>query len=532
MVRQVRKDIVEKYWREVADLVEKGMSVHKAVPTVLQKAGIESDDVYRRSFSRKLAKEGIGEQNKPIEQSDEYKEASQRLLKKSNFYIVTWAQAHSDIHSQFLDNIEAYSQKLGATIIVQAGRYKNPNSLSSSQAQKAKEKNKNIWHPRLQPYLHANRLHLSDKLQALCDVKVQPTAVLPLSGLNGFTADNSCILPHPKVQLQSLPILEGYNHKLMVSTGAVTLPEYTDTKAGKKGEFHHILGFVICELQDDGIFHIRQVQADDDGSFYDLFHHIKDGKVLGMEGEYNIVFGDSHGVNRCKLAHELAVEIANRVQAREIILHDIFDGESINHHEEKDPFRLLEKEESGADNLEYEIDRTIKFVNDLDFQLSGRLNVVASNHNDFLDRWLRNVDWRRASNKKMYLKLANLVASGDAPRGVFSALLESEIPNIRTFGYGESLRIKGWELGLHGDMGTNGSRGSIKQFKNLSTKTISGHTHTPAREDGSIVVGTLTKLRLGYNVGLSSWMQGIVLIYPNGKASNIHFIKGSYTTIK
>lgn len=129
----------------------------------------------------------------------------------------------------------------------------------------------------------------------------------------------------------------------------------------------------------------------------------------------------------------------------------------------------------------------------------------------------------------MYLELANVVASGKAEKGVFNYLIEkSGNKRIKTYAYGDSLRIKGWELALHGDYGANGSRGGINQFKNLSTKTITGHTHTPRREDGSIVVGTLTKLRLGYNSGLSSWMNGIVVIYPNGKASNINFINGRY----
>src|SRR5690606_38770251 len=107
------------------------------------------------------------------------------------------------------------------------------------------EKNKNTWDSCIHEYLYASKLELAPKLTVLANVKVQPTAVKPLSGLNGFTSDSSVILPHPKVQLESLPILDGYKHKLMLSTGAVTMPNYTDTKAGRKGEFHHQMGFVV-----------------------------------------------------------------------------------------------------------------------------------------------------------------------------------------------------------------------------------------------------------------------------------------------
>ena len=70
----------------------------------------------------------------------------------------------------------------------------------------------------------------------------------------------------------------GYPNKILLSTGACTVKNYTDSKSGKKGEFHHMLGFIIVELDGED-FHIRQVNADDNGNFYDLFSRVKDGKV-------------------------------------------------------------------------------------------------------------------------------------------------------------------------------------------------------------------------------------------------------------
>ena len=153
-----------------------------------------------------------------------------------------------------------------------------------------------------------------------------------------------------------------------------------------------------------------------------------------------------------------------------------------------------------------------------------------SNHNDFLDRFLKNSDWRKSTNRAKYLELANIVMQGHAPKGIIPYLLDANTENVTSIGYNDSYRVFGWELGLHGDFGNAGSRGSVIQFKNLNTKTITGHQHSPQREDGSIVAGTLTKLRLGYNKGLSSWMQGVVVMYPNGKCSHIHFINNRFTT--
>lgn len=505
-------------------------NITRSVKALCKEYDLSYSDQMRRSFSKKLQSIGVIESNS-IEESKEYHEATNRKIKKSKYYLVSWAQAQTEVHKPFLENMEAYAQHLGAEIAISAGRYKNPVSIERSARVVDSERNKNTWDSCIHEYLYASKLDLAPKLTVLANVKVQPTAVKPLSGLNGFTSDSSVILPHPKVQLESLPILDGYKHKLMLSTGAVTMPNYTDTKAGRKGEFHHQMGFVVVEIDKDNSFHVRQVQADDEGNFFDLFSEVRNGVVLEGKGDYSVVFGDLHIGSHCTESVSLACDIANRVEAKNVILHDVLDSKSINHHEEKNPFRLLEKEESGEDNLEEELEYTLLELKALTKRVkSATFHNIASNHNDFLDRWLRDVDWRKVRNKKMYLELANIVAKGKAPKGVFNYLVSDRIGNrVNTYAYGDSLRIKNWELALHGDYGANGSRGGINQFKNLSTKTITGHTHSPRREDGSIIVGTLTKLRIGYNTGLSSWMNGVVLIYPNGKATNIHFINNKYT---
>jgi hypothetical protein len=88
----------------------------------------------------------------------------------------------------------------------------------------------------------------------MSDVKIQPTATNPMSGLQGMSGINSCIFGSPKVQMEMIPVLEGNKPKMMVTTGAVTIMNYTDSKSGKKGEFHHTLGFVVVEISDKETF--------------------------------------------------------------------------------------------------------------------------------------------------------------------------------------------------------------------------------------------------------------------------------------
>lgn len=491
---------------------------------------------YNRSVERKYQYMVKGEtpeiKNIKLEESDEFKSALKRSYDpKKKRYIITWAQIETPLHSLFWQNLLAYADFLDAGIHVVAGRYKNPNSLESSNNQKNKEKNKSYWPIEVRPYLDANRQQIHPYLSVLSDVKVQPTAVKPLSGIEGFTGLESSILGHPKVHMRSLPVLDGYPNKLMWTTGACTVENYTDTKIGKRGEFNHQIGFVVVEIDDSvGGFHVRQVQAvDSDGSFMDLTYHVHDGMVLNNHNRFPaVVLGDIHLGSENVPILKTSLQLARRLKADHVVLHDIFDGKSINPHEQKDPFKLLEKEMEGLDDLQDELNYMFDFF---DSNRDLNLLVVRSNHDDFLCRFLKNTDWRVSPNKKLYWELGSIMADGRAPEGILPYLLNSRYTNVTALGYNSSFRIKDWEVGMHGNLGTNGSRGSLNQFKSLNTKTITGHSHVPGREDGAISVGTLTKRRLGYNQGLSSWFESIVVIYPNGKSQHVNFIKGKFTTL-
>ena len=517
---------------EVIVLINEGYNITKATQIVCENNNIPYTDTSRRSVSRQLELRNITDNTKDaeIEQTDVFKEAKSKVYDKSKQrFIVSWAQSETEIHEQFLTNIEAYAKHINASIHIVCGRYKNPTSITSNESTKKKEKNlHNTWHSRVVPYLDAARHKIHPNLCILSDVKVQPTASTPLSGLNGLTGLESCIIGHPRVHLESLPILDGYPHKILATTGAVTLENYTDTKSGKKGEFHHTLGFVVVELDGD-IFHIRQVTADDNGSFYDLIYYVEDGEVEDHTtiGALAIVFGDLHlGETNDDVLHT-SFRIAENLNCNKIILHDVFNGHSISHHERNMPFVLLNRENDGSDDLMKELDNMKYFF---ECRPEYEFVVVRSNHDEFLDRWLSDVDWRKANNKSAYLNLAVLLANDYDGKGIIPLILK-EFDNVYCLGIDESYRIGDIECGMHGHKGANGSRGGVIQFKNMNTKNITGHTHTPRRVDGHSSVGTLTHLRVGYNVGPSSWMNSNIVIYPNGKHQHIHIINNKYTTL-
>lgn len=472
----------------------------------------------------------LGHSTKAAEESPQLLIAKAKQINRDKKrFIITWAQNDTPVHEKFISNIEKYAEFLEADIHVIAGRYKNPTSVFT-------DKKYDTWSERIEDYLDANRHDIHKYLSIMSDVKIQPTAVDPMTGLQGMSGVNSCIFGSPKVQLEMIPVLETSLPKMMLTTGACTLSNYTDSKAGKKGEFHHTLGFVVVEIKNDDIFFVRQVTANDEGNFTDLFYRVETvdaiSQVFRVESVGAIVLGDLHWGKHDPTVLAATFDLMQKIKPDHVVLHDVFDGDSINHHELKDPFVQYKKEMSGANYLRREIDTMLDGLNSFE---EYDVTVVRSNHDDFVDRWLKDTDWRKTvtlKNSLEYMQFAAALLSDAAPQGIIPYVIRQRYPLFKTLGRNDSFIVKGWELGQHGDIGSSGSRGSLVQFRKLNTKIVVGHYHSPGRKDGALAVGTSTHLRIGYNQGASGWLQSHVIIHQDGKAQHINFIKGEYTTLK
>ena len=165
---------------------------------------------------------------------------------------------------------------------------------------------------------------------------------------------------------------------------------------------------------------------------------------------------------------------------------------------------------------------------------------MASNHNDWLHRWILERDWKTLSPKDrgFYLKVASklyeqsklLTGDGAEKLNAFILLAKEYLinSNIKVLDYEESCLVEGIECGMHGHYGPNGSRGSAKNMRRIGVKSIIGHSHTPAIEEGCYQVGTSTRLSRGYTHGPSSWLNTHCVIYPNGKRTLINIIDGKW----
>jgi len=86
----------------------------------------------------------------------------------------------------------------------------------------------------------------------------------------------------------------------------------------------------------------------------------------------------------------------------------------------------------------------------------------------------------------------------------------------------------GIELGMHGDKGANGSRGSLAQFARTGRKCVIGHSHVAGIVEGAYQVGVMGALDMGYNEGQSSWSHSNVVVYPNGKRAVLTIWNGRW----
>lgn len=482
-----------------------------------------------RTIQSWISKLGITE--KALQESPQLIKAREKKFdKKKKRFIITWAQNDTPIHEAFVSNIEAYANFLDADIHVIAGRYKNPTSVFA-------DAEYDTWSPRIEKYLDANRHEVHKHMWIMSDIKIQPTAVDPMTGLQGMSGINSCVFGSPKVHMETIPVLDGNMPKLMMTTGSCTVKNYTDSKSGKKGEFHHSLGFVIIEIKDKSTFFARQVTATDDGDFHDLYYKTSynpdsgESEVTKIDSVAAAVLGDLHYGQHDERVISKTLDMFKIIKPDNVVLHDVFDGLSINHHESKDPFIQFQREMDGTNSLRREINDMLDCLGSF---VDYNVTIVRSNHDDFLDRWLKGTDWRKASTLKNsieYMEYSALLLKGEAPKGVIPYLINQKYPAFKTLGRSDSFVVNGWELGQHGDIGSNGSRGSLLQFRKLNTKIIVGHYHCPGRKDGALAVGTSTKLRVNYNLGPSGWLQSHVIIHHDGKAQHINFIKGEYTTL-
>ena len=452
-------------------------------------------------------------------QQREYKTLHKKNTKR---FVITTAVMGERVDKTFYKNIKTYCKDFQAELIV---------IPALGQDNKTGPKTGWILDPLLKDeVIVTSDLSLNSNIFIL-GIKANAKTVDPISGLPRIGQRNGTFISaSPKQRLKYVPTsLDRLPHALM-STGAITLPGYASNglmvdKSNYIAHHDHIMGAIILELDTHNQFHFRQIQADKAGTFIDLGTMYKNGKRAAVKPEA-LILGDWHTGDTDPLVVKGLTALTKKLKVKRWILHDLFDGLSINPHITGKNIVLAKMAENNKLSLGNELLMLKRDVTAMS-KLVDEVVVVRSNHDEFLNQYLNGGRYvEDHQNHRIALGLALHLLDGKNP------LEESvgKLKNVKWLKLDESYKIAGIELGAHGHMGANGAKGAITSMENDYGNVVFGHTHSAQILRGAWNVGTSTHLRLAYNKGSSSWTQTSCLVYGNGMRQLINFFNGEYTT--
>jgi len=453
--------------------------------------------------------------------SEKYFATIKKKVKKHKKFVVTTAISCCDINKQFLETIENYC-KLNNALLLIIPVYDNTNNINQNFDPLLNNKN-----------IVSNELLLNSNV-CISDIKISPKFVDPVTSLDRLgNRDHSFIYGSPKQRLTFVPNENDKYPLALMTTGAITNPSYLttsskNTKSSYMAKNDHIMGGVIIELIDDKFFHFRQIQLDDSGGFYDLGKYYNKKRVKKNKASA-FVLGDYHSGETDKVVDSCWKEVIKEVGVKNLVLHDAYNGLSINHHDQHKIITLAKKANNNKLNLKNEVKQLSDDLNKLS-PLVDNIIIAKSNHDEVLARYLQECRFRHdPENFEYALELAlEMVRHNDPLKYAVENQGLNNKKKIQWLKRDESFKICGIELGDHGDKGSNGSYGNLKQMERAYGNSVTGHTHVPEILRGAFRVGTSSIFDLDYKSGLSSWMHTSCLVYPNGNRQLINVINGTW----
>lgn len=444
-------------------------------------------------------------------------------------FVVTTAVTGAPVHRGFYDALKNYCEATGARLLILPSM--DPAAIVTTRQF-------------VDPLLKEEHLVFKDlPLNAnlfLSSIKLSAKHIDPITGLGRMgQRDGSFIYASPKQRLKMVPTSNvGLPHALM-TTGAITVPAYDSERymshrTAYIADYDHVVGAIVVEVENNRFFHFRQVQADPDGAFIDLstrYHPTGRREPVRPEA---LVLGDWHSEQNDPVARAAFIEgpgsVCKVLRPRTLIVHDGFDGISINPHECHDA--LLRARRYSQNLLDLEAACRL-YASDLDMMARHveEVVVVKSNHDEFLHRYIADGRYLKdPMNHGTAVRIAAAIAAG-APNAVQAAVEMFGLKNkdaITWLEYDDDYRVAGIQCGAHGHKGPNGARGSLRGMEAAYGASVTGHAHTPEILRRAFQTGTCSFLKQDYNKGPSSWMTTSCTIYDDGARQLLNVIDGKW----
>ena len=464
-------------------------------------------------------------------------------------YFGTSAQNDTKLHESLWRNLQVLADHYDARIMVsrftydkrgQAAQLDKKVAIGKTSGAKAEEMK---WDSHIPVEWFADdRVELAPGLLWCGEQNIPPTSVRPLSGLEAYTGRKSGIFPHAKLAMESVATHKGEGTKFNYTTGTVTQRNYIQRKAGLKAEFHHCYGALLVEVDSDGDWFARQINASSLGTIFDLDVMVENGRLTTGNDVEAINWGDIHKDFISSVVEHLGWGKGGMFEflhPRYQIFHDLLNFGRRNHHDLRNPHKMFELHVKGKENVAEEIKLTAQWLAEKAALSSDCQTVVVhSNHDAALELWLRDTNFKTDPlNAEFYLEAQlakyRAIRAGDENFDMLEwacqkavgleGYIEFSLERVKFLRIDESFIIcpdanGGIECGMHGHLGPHGQRGGgANAFAKMGRKAVIGHTHRAGIVDGVYVAGTSSELDLGYNKGPGAWSWSHVLTYPNGK---------------
>lgn len=294
------------------------------------------------------------------------------------------------------------------------------------------------------------------------------------------------------------------------------------------GQYVQALNFVvpsalIVDIVNDDLFFTRYVSMRQPGIVYD-----RGLKFMAGTGrpEPNrplaINVGDIHAIHVDPLTLAATLDMIQKLKPRQVILNDVFDGASVNHHEKGRDADL-----AFFPQLEEEVRLTKQVIQQF-CDTSEEVVYALSNHDLFLCKGLLDDPgmWRINRNYMPALEL-QLFRLKEQRDPIIKLLDLDAFQNLRFVSDSEKFYI-GDVYFTHGHIGINGARPNFTRAAEVFNDYTQGHTHTPGVLHNATMAGTTSRRDLKYVKGASSWLGANVLIQPDSSQQLLPIIKDEW----
>jgi hypothetical protein len=272
-----------------------------------------------------------------------------------------------------------------------------------------------------------------------------------------------------------------------------------------------------------------------DGSFIDLGYRYYPTGTIDTVRPDTMVWGDLHNANKDLNDYNTSLAMINDLKPKALVLHDIFDGHSITHHDvNKSLVRAGKANTNNGLSLYQELYQLGETLQEIKSNGPKGMKMVIdkSNHCESLSKYLEECRYTGdPQNLELSVKLAHAMLQGKDPVQEGIRLTYGSLPQgVRFLQRDDEFNRYGWEMGFHGDKGPNGSRGIMPSFEYSLSKAIIGHTHSSSIRKNIYRVGTLLRKDIDYAKGSpGSWTTTHALVYPNRTAQLVNIYNGKYT---